>query len=64
MWQKVLISTQITPEQQQPFIKLVDEILEKKKLGQETCSQENKIDAMVYQLYDLTADEIKIVEGK
>ncbi len=55
---------QITLEAQQPFIELVDEILEKKKLGQETCSQENKIDAMVYRLYDLTADEIKIVEGE
>lgn len=25
---------------------------------------ENQIDIMVYKLYDLTADEIKIVEGK
>jgi len=55
---------QITPEAQQPFIELVDEILEKKKLGQETFEQENKIDAMVYRLYELTDDEIKIVEGR
>jgi hypothetical protein len=55
---------EITPEEQQPFIKLVDEILEKKKLGQETADLENKIDAMVYRLYDLTDEEIAIVEGK
>ncbi|MDQ3633893.1 MAG: Eco57I restriction-modification methylase domain-containing protein [Acidobacteriota bacterium] len=54
----------ITPEEQKPFIKLVDEILEKKKLGQETADLEKKIDAMVYRLYDLTDEEIAIVEGK
>ncbi|MGC2238636.1 MAG: TaqI-like C-terminal specificity domain-containing protein [Pyrinomonadaceae bacterium] len=54
---------QITPEEQQPFIKLVDEILEKKKLGQETADLENKIDCLVYHLYDLTDEEIAIVEG-
>lgn len=53
----------ITPEKQKSFIKLVDEILEKKKLGQETADLENKIDAMVYRLYDLTTEEIAIVEG-
>lgn len=55
---------QIIPEEQQPFIKLVDEILEQKKLGQETAALESEIDAMVYQLYELMADEIAIVEGK
>ncbi len=55
---------EITPEDQQPFIKLVDEILKKKKLGEETADLENKIDAMVYRLYDLTDEEIAIVEGR
>jgi type II restriction/modification system DNA methylase subunit YeeA len=84
---------QKTEEEQQPFIKLVDEILEAKqkikeykvlldvavktdnfdreiKLKKEIKSLENRtkecektIDAMVYKLYDLTDDEIKIVEG-
>ncbi|MDQ3633896.1 MAG: hypothetical protein M3405_05210 [Acidobacteriota bacterium] len=41
----------------------VNEILEKKKLGQETEDLENKIDKLVYRLYDLTDEEIAIVEG-
>lgn len=83
----------IEEEKQQPFIKLVDEILENKqkikdykilldeamkndnfdreiKLKKELetlenicISNEKTIDEMVYKLYDLTEDEIKIVEG-
>ena len=83
----------IDEENQQPFIKLVDEILESKqkikdykvlldeamkndnfdreiKLKKELetlenicISNEKTIDEMVYKLYDLTEDEIKIVEG-
>jgi hypothetical protein len=52
---------QITPEEQKPFIELVDKILAKKKSGKETQDLENTIDAMVYKLYELTADVIKIV---
>jgi adenine-specific DNA-methyltransferase len=55
---------QITPEEQKPFIELVDKILVKKKSGEETSELENQIDAMVYKLYELTADEIKIVESR
>ena len=83
----------IEEEKQQPFIKLVEEILESKqkikdykilldeaikndnfdreiKLKKELetlenicISNEKEIDQMVYKLYDLTEDEIKIVEG-
>jgi hypothetical protein len=42
----------------------VNEILEKKKLGEETEDLENKIDAMIYRLYDLTDEEIATVKGK
>lgn len=52
------------PEEQEPFINLVDEILEKKKVGEDTSKLENKIDEMVYQLYELTDEERNIVEGK
>ena len=82
----------IEEEKQQPFIKLVDEILEAKqknkdykilldeamkndnfdreiKLKKELetlenicISNEKEIDTMVYKLYDLTEDEIRIVE--
>jgi len=54
----------ISERAQAPFIKIVDEILEKKKNGIDTGDLERKIDEMVYELYELTAEEIKIVEGK
>ncbi len=47
---------------QQPFIILVDKIIQAKKDGKDTTTLETKIDEMVYQLYDLTADEIDIIE--
>ena len=54
----------IEEKDQQPFVALVDQILELKKAGKDTQALENEIDALVYRLYDLTADEIAIVEGK
>jgi adenine-specific DNA-methyltransferase len=45
------------------IILLVDEILTGKKQGHDTTSLELQIDALVYQLYDLTPDEIAIVEN-
>jgi type II restriction/modification system DNA methylase subunit YeeA len=48
----------ISTSDQQPFIKLVDKILQAKKNGKNTAALEAQIDTMVYQLYDLTADEI------
>lgn len=47
---------------QLPFIHLVDKIISLKKLGQDTTSLENEIDVMVYKLYELTYDEVKIVD--
>ncbi len=46
--------------------KLVDKILSAKKKNPEadTSALETEIDNLVYQLYGLTEDEIKIVEGK
>ncbi len=49
-------------EIQQPLIDLADKILTAKKSGTDTTTLETQIDNMVYQLYDLTADEIKIIE--
>ncbi len=48
---------------QQIFIKLVDDILIAKKGNQDTTTMESQIDQLVYQLYNLTEEEIKIVEG-
>ncbi len=53
----------ISKENQQSFIKLVDKILTDKKAGKDTQKLEDKIDLMVYKLYDLKKEEIKIVEG-
>ena len=55
-----------TPEQQQPIINLVDKILAAKKADNtaDTSSMEAEIDRLVYQLYGLTEEEIKIVEGR
>jgi hypothetical protein len=47
-----------------PFEKLTDEIIKGKQNGKNTAALEAQIDTMVYQLYDLTADEIKIIEDK
>jgi hypothetical protein len=43
---------------------LVDKILTNKKAGKDTSKLEQQIDKLVYALYDLTSEEISIVEGK
>jgi adenine-specific DNA-methyltransferase len=49
-----------------PFIEKVDEILALKKanLNADTSTLEAEIDRMVYYLYELTEEEIAIVEGR
>lgn len=42
--------------------KLVDEILKNKKSNQDTTSLEKEIDVLVYKLYELTFDEVKIID--
>ncbi len=51
---------------QQPLVALADEILSLKKKDEDAnvSQQESQIDQIVYQLYDLTPDEIAIVEGQ
>jgi type I restriction-modification system DNA methylase subunit len=51
---------------QQPIISLVDQILSAKKKDSfaDTSSFEAEIDRLIYELYGLTEDEIKIVGGK
>jgi type II restriction/modification system DNA methylase subunit YeeA len=53
----------ISEEEQQPFIELVDKILQKKENNEDTTAEEQEIDKLVYRLYDLTEEEIKIVES-
>ena len=56
----------VAPEQQAPIIELVDRILTTKRTdpNENVSTLENEIDEIVYLLYDLTPDEIAIVEGK
>lgn len=50
--------------QQQPIIDLVDSILVKKKQNPQTDTsvEEKAIDQLVYKLYGLTEEEIKLIE--
>jgi hypothetical protein len=48
---------------QKVFIKLVNEILTVKEKNQDATIVENQIDQLVYQLYELTDEEIKIIEA-
>ena len=54
----------ISVEEQFPFVCLVDNILNSKKQGKDTTALEDQIDRMVYELYELTEEEMGIVEGK
>ena len=55
----------VSPEQQAPIIELVDQILDAKRTDPDAdvSELEDEIDEIVYLLYDLTPDEIAIVEG-
>lgn len=48
--------------EQQPFIDIVDKVLLAKEQQQDTTELEKQIDEMVYKLYELTLEEIAIIE--
>ena len=52
----------IDDKQQQPFIDLVDKVLAAKQQGTDTSELEKQIDDLVYKLYELTYDEVKIID--
>lgn len=54
----------ITAAEQHPFIRIVDSILQAKVAnpGMNTRAAEAKIDQLVYQLYNLTDEEISLVD--
>jgi len=51
-----------TDEEEQTIVNLVDQILEKKDNDEDTTELENQIDLMVYRLYGLTYEEVKVVD--
>ena len=63
-WKKLPIPD-VSPEQQAPIVALVDKILDAKRadLEADVSNLEKEIDKLVYGLYDLTDDDIAIVEG-
>jgi hypothetical protein len=62
--EKVPVPKNIDEKMQQPFIKLVDKILTAKKGDRhtDTSELEQTIDQLVYKLYQLTYEEVKIID--
>jgi adenine-specific DNA-methyltransferase len=54
----------IPPAEQEKFVALVDKILARKAVGEDMVGLEEEIDKMVYAVYGLTEDEVKVVAGK
>lgn len=56
----------ISEAEQKPYVELVDKIILAKENNPnaDTSDLEAEIDRMVYQLYDLTPEEIVILEGE
>lgn len=65
-WKKIYVNEIpipiVTEKEQQPFIDLIESILQKKKLGKIGQKEEDEIDQLVYKLFMLTDEEIKMVE--
>ena len=57
---------EISEVTKKPIINIADQILTAKKQNPQadTSNLENQIDQLVYQLYGLTDDEVKIIEDK
>jgi adenine-specific DNA-methyltransferase len=49
-------------KEQKKIEKFVDEILKKKKANHDTTSLEKEIDVLVYKMYELSYDEVKIID--
>ena len=45
------------------IVKLVDEIIELKKDSQDSSALEGEVDRIVYSLYGLSDEEIRVIEG-
>jgi len=53
---------QISQSQQKPSETLINKIISKKESGEDTAVEEKQVDVMVYKLYSLTYEEVKIIE--
>jgi adenine-specific DNA-methyltransferase len=53
---------ELSKVEEHPFIDLINIILAKKEKVEDTSKEEREIDMMVYKLYGLSFDEVRIVE--
>lgn len=53
-----------TDKEQKRIEKLVDDILKKKKSNKDTTELEKEIDVLVYKFYELTYEEVKIIDSE
>ena len=64
-WDKFTVETipipKIAEVEQRPFVTLIDEIITAKGRNENTNGLENQLDLLVYQLYQLTADQISVI---
>jgi hypothetical protein len=70
VFQKILIENckrfpikKIPLKDQKVFISLVDKILEAKEKGKDSSELEKKIDTLVYELYEISTEEQKLIES-
>ncbi|MDO9576825.1 MAG: Eco57I restriction-modification methylase domain-containing protein [Candidatus Cloacimonadales bacterium] len=61
-WVQLLPIPKISKTIQKLFIELVDQILLAKKAGKDTQKLEDQINLMVYKLYELTYEDVKIID--
>ena len=63
---KLLPIKKVSKDKQQPIIDLVDQILSKKQSTPtaNTTNIEHQIDKLVYDLYDLSEEEIAVIENE
>jgi adenine-specific DNA-methyltransferase len=52
----------LSESEQLPFVRLVEQILALKEQGKDTTALEAQIDLLVYKLYDLTYEEVKVID--
>lgn len=48
--------------EQEPIVNIVDKVIRAKLHGMDTTQLEMKIDLLTYRLYDLTYDEVKVID--
>lgn len=53
----------VDAEKVSKIVSLVDDIINEKKQGNDTLSLEKQIDILVYDIYDLSEDDIKVIEA-